>query len=97
MNSWDEGIPSEPTDGFRCSPVPTAVARKDYEDPRLRQAQGQAKVEADGKYKVRTDNVVHNDGIAAMLRSGASWSTIRAATGCSRAKVATRADAELAA
>lgn len=68
--------------------VLAAVARKDYEDRRRRQAQGQAKAKAEGKYKGRAENTARNDGIAAMLRSGASWSTIQAATGCSRATVA---------
>ncbi|MDK9698235.1 MAG: recombinase family protein [Siculibacillus sp.] len=68
--------------------VLAAVARKDYEDRRRRQAQGQAKAKAEGKYKGRAENLARNDGIAAMLRSRASWSTIQAATGCSRATVA---------
>ena len=68
--------------------VLAAVARKDYEDRRRRQAQGQARAKAEGKYRGRVENVVRNDGIAAMLRSGASWSTIQAATGCSRATIA---------
>lgn len=68
--------------------VLAAVARKDYDDRRRRQAQGQARAKAEGKYRGRVENVARNDGIAAMLRSGASWSTIQAATGCSRATVA---------
>jgi DNA invertase Pin-like site-specific DNA recombinase len=68
--------------------VLAAVARKDYEDRRRRQAQGQAKAKAEGKYRGRAENVARNDGIATMLRSGASWSEIQAATGCSRATVA---------
>jgi uncharacterized protein YerC len=32
--------------------------------------------------------VKRNDGIAAMLRAGASWSKIQDATGCSRATIA---------
>jgi DNA invertase Pin-like site-specific DNA recombinase len=74
--------------------VLAAVARKDYEDRRRRQGQGQAKAKAEGRYKGRKENVARNDGIAAMLRSGASWSQIQAATGCSRAtilKIARRA------
>lgn len=55
-----------------------AVARKDDEDRRRRQAQAEA----------RAEDVARNDGIAAMLRSGASWSSIQATTGCSRATVA---------
>lgn len=68
--------------------VLAAVARKDYEDRRRRQAQGQAKAKAEGKYKGRAENTARNDGITAMLRSGASWSTIQATTGCSRATIA---------
>lgn len=68
--------------------VLAAVARKDYEDRRRRQAQGQARAKVEGKYRGRVENVARNDGIAAMLRSGASWSTIQAATGCSRATIA---------
>jgi DNA invertase Pin-like site-specific DNA recombinase len=41
-----------------------AVARKDYEDRRRRQAQGQAKAKAEGLYKRRKENVVSNEGIA---------------------------------
>lgn len=68
--------------------VLAAVARKDYEDRRRRQAQGQARAKAEGRYKGRAENVARNDGIAAMLKGGASWSKIQAATGCSRATVA---------
>ena len=65
-----------------------AVARKDYEDRRRRQAQGQARARAEGLYKGRVENTARNNGIAAMLRAGTSWSQIQAATGCSRATVA---------
>ena len=67
--------------------VLAAVARKDYEDRRRRQAQGQAKAKAEGKYKGRQENVDRNKGIAAMLRSGESWSAVQAAFRCSRATV----------
>jgi DNA invertase Pin-like site-specific DNA recombinase len=65
-----------------------AVARKDYEDRRRRQAQGQAKAKLEGKYRGRPEDVDRNKGIAGMLRSGMSWSAIQAATGCSRATIA---------
>ena len=65
-----------------------AIARKDYEDRRRRQAQGQAKAKAEGRYKGRQENTARNAGIAAMLKAGSSWSQIQAATGCSRATVA---------
>lgn len=65
-----------------------AVARKDYEDRRRRQAQGQAKAKAEGRYKGRPEDVKRNEAIAKMLGGGQSWSTIQAATGCSRATIA---------
>lgn len=68
--------------------VLAAVARKDYTDRRRRQEQGQAKAKMEGRYTGRKENVARNDGIAAMLRSGSSWSVIQAATGCSRATIA---------
>ena len=68
--------------------VLAAVARKDYEDRRRRQAQGQARAKAEGLYKGRQENIDRNKGIASMLRGGASWSAVQAAFGCSRATVA---------
>jgi DNA invertase Pin-like site-specific DNA recombinase len=65
-----------------------AVARKDYEDRRRRQAQGVAKAKAAGAYRGRPEDSARNAGIAGMLRSGMSWSAIQAATGCSRATIA---------
>jgi DNA invertase Pin-like site-specific DNA recombinase len=65
-----------------------AVARKDYDDRRRRQAQGQAKAKAEGRYKGRPEDAERNAGIASMLQAGASWSAIQAATSCSRATIA---------
>ena len=65
-----------------------AVARKDYEDRRRRQAQGQARAKAEGRYKGRPENVKRNTAIAGMLARGASWTQIQDATGCSRATIA---------
>jgi DNA invertase Pin-like site-specific DNA recombinase len=65
-----------------------AVARKDYEDRRRRQMQGQAKAKAAGKYVGRPENTKRNAKIAAMLRAGASYSAVQEATGCGRATVA---------
>jgi len=64
-----------------------AVARKDYDDRRRRQAQGILKAKANGKYRGRPENTDRNNGIGAMLRGGASWSAIQRATGCSRATI----------
>jgi DNA invertase Pin-like site-specific DNA recombinase len=65
-----------------------AVARKDYDDRRRRQAQGQAKAKAEGRYKGRPEDAARNEGIARMLAFGQSWSAIQKATGCSRATIA---------
>jgi DNA invertase Pin-like site-specific DNA recombinase len=65
-----------------------AVARKDYDDRRRKQAQGQAKARAEGLYKGRAEDVERNAGIGQMIAAGQSWSSIQAATGCSRATVA---------
>jgi len=67
-----------------------AIARKDYEDRRRRQAQGIAKAKAAQdskgrpKYRGRVENEERNKAIVAMLEAGQSWSGIIAATGCSR-------------
>lgn len=68
--------------------VLAAVARKDYDDRRRRQAQGQARAKAEGRYKRRKEDVARNSGIAEMLARGASWSTIQNTTRCSRATIA---------
>jgi DNA invertase Pin-like site-specific DNA recombinase len=65
-----------------------AVARKDYDDRRRRQAQGQAKAKAAGLYKGRPEDTGRNAGIASMIAAGTSWTSIRNATGCSRATIA---------
>jgi DNA invertase Pin-like site-specific DNA recombinase len=65
-----------------------AVARKDYDDRRRRQAEGQARAKAEGRYKGRAEDVARNAGIARMLGAGISWSAIAATTGASRATIA---------
>ena len=65
-----------------------AIARKDYDDRRRRQAQGQARAKEDGRYRGRAENTQRNAGIEAALRGGMSWSQVQAATGCGRAHVA---------
>lgn len=65
-----------------------AVARKDYDDRRRRQAEGQARAKAEGRYKGRAEDVARNAGIARMLGAGISWSAISATTGASRATIA---------
>lgn len=65
-----------------------AVARKDYDDRRRRQAEGQAKAKAEGRYKGRPEDAKRNAAIADMLARGMSWTQVQAATGCSRATIA---------
>jgi DNA invertase Pin-like site-specific DNA recombinase len=66
----------------------TAVARKDYDDRRRRQAEGIAKRKAEGGYPGRVEDTARNRAIAGMLKAGLSWSAIQSATGCGRATVA---------
>ncbi|BAI71828.1 hypothetical protein AZL_011900 [Azospirillum sp. B510] len=68
--------------------VLAAVARKDYEDRRRRQAQGQAKAKEAGLYRGRPADEKRNAGIAAMLAKGLTYSQIQATTGASRATIA---------
>jgi DNA invertase Pin-like site-specific DNA recombinase len=61
-----------------------AIARKDYTDRKRRQAQGIAKLKAEGGYRGRKEDTKRNAAIMDMLRRGDSWNHIIAATGCSR-------------
>ncbi len=65
-----------------------AIARKDYEDRRRRQFQGQERAKAEGRYRGRPENKKRNAKISAMLAASASYSAVQDATGCSRATVA---------
>ncbi len=65
-----------------------AIARKDYEDRRRRQKQGQERARAAGTYKGRPEDTRRNASITSMLKVGLSYSQIQDATGCSRATVA---------
>lgn len=68
--------------------VLAAVARKDYEDRRRRQAEGTAKAKAAGLYKGRPANKTRNAAISSLLSDGRSWREIMDATGCSRTLLA---------
>jgi len=65
-----------------------AIARKDYEDRRRRQAQGIAKAKDEGKYAGRPEDAKRNAAIIGMLRAGQSWTSIIDATKCSRSTLA---------
>lgn len=79
--------------------VLAAVARKDYEDRRRRQAQGIEKAKVAGAYKGRQEDKERNDDILRLLAKGESWTQIQRVCGVSRmtiARVAKRAKAEAA-
>jgi DNA invertase Pin-like site-specific DNA recombinase len=65
-----------------------AVARKDCDDRRRRQAQGISNAKAAGSYRGRPENTGRNAGIGHMLADCASWTAIQHATGCSRGTIA---------
>lgn len=65
-----------------------AIARKDYDDRRRRQAQGIAKARGAGKFRGRPEDAERNAAILKMLKGGQSWSSIVAATGASRSTLA---------
>lgn len=65
-----------------------AVARKDYEDRRRRQFEGQAKAKAEGKYKGRQLDEKKQSVIISLLKDGKSYSQIETAIGASRATIA---------
>ena len=54
-----------------------AVARKDYEDRRRRQAQGIAKAKAGRRIPGPPEDTARNAGIAGMLRGRMSWSSFK--------------------
>lgn len=61
-----------------------AVARKDYEDRRRRQAQGVQKAKQEGKYKGRPINKILHQKIEGLLMEKKSYSQIENLIGCSR-------------
>ena len=60
-----------------------AVARKDYEDRRRRQAQGIEKAKADGAYKGRATNEALHSHITELLKEGKSIRKVAGLLGCS--------------
>ncbi|MCG3880375.1 recombinase family protein [Psychrobacter sp. Ps6] len=65
-----------------------AVARKDYEDRKRRQAEGIQKARTNGKYRGRVDDTDKQARVAKLLESGLSWNDVIDAAGCSRGLVA---------
>lgn len=64
-----------------------AVARKDYEDRRRRQAEGVAKAKRDGKYRGRQIDSTLRENIAAHLRAGKSYGDIQRLLKCGRSTI----------
>jgi DNA invertase Pin-like site-specific DNA recombinase len=65
-----------------------AIARKDYEDRRRRQAEGVAKAKAAGVYRGRPVDEALHAKIAELLAKGVSWNTIQRTVECSRSTIA---------
>lgn len=65
-----------------------AVARKDYEDRRRRQAQGISKARHEGKYRGKQPDIKKRQHIASLLRSRHSYTEIQDMLGCSRHLIA---------
>ena len=65
-----------------------AIARKDYEDRRRRQAQGIANAKAKGVYRGRPEDTGRLDQIGSLLAEGKSWNAVMRLTGARRATVA---------
>lgn len=60
-----------------------AIARKDYEDRRRRQAQGIRSAKERGAFKGRPEDEKRNAALIEMLKGGQTWASIVAATGVS--------------
>lgn len=65
-----------------------AIARKDYEDRRRRQAQGIAKAKVGGRYKGKPEDLELQNKIKTCLSKGMSYNDIQAMIKCSRATIA---------
>lgn len=75
-----------------------AVARKDYEDRRRRQAQGIVKAKTEGKFKGRQPDLERHERIRKLLAAGMSYTDIQETLeGVSRATIAKIAKAAAAA
>ncbi|PYE47134.1 DNA invertase Pin-like site-specific DNA recombinase [Rhizobium sp. PP-F2F-G20b] len=68
--------------------VLAAVARKDFDDRRRRQAQGIERAKSENRYQGRAENVDRNASILRMLEKQIPWRQIIVATGASRSTLA---------
>ena len=67
--------------------VLAAVARKDYEDRRRRQAEGVQRAKREGKYTGRKVDTEKHKHIQILLKSETKWSDIEKLVPCSRATI----------
>ena len=65
-----------------------AVARKDYEDRRRRQAEGIHRAKSNGLYRGRAEDTAKQERVTKLLDNGLSWREIIETIGCSRGLVA---------
>jgi len=65
-----------------------AIARKDYDDRKRRQAQWIKKAKLEGKYTGKPINQSLHDNIRLLREKGMSYSQIQAMLGCGRATIA---------
>jgi DNA invertase Pin-like site-specific DNA recombinase len=103
--SWTLSAPADEFNGRMLGAINgmlldmlAAIARKDYDDRRRRQAEGITRAKSAGRYRGRPEDTERNATIAGLLNKGVSWSQIQAATGCGRelvAKIAKRRRAEV--
>lgn len=71
-----------------------AIARKDYNDRKRRQAQGIVKAKEQGKFKGKQVNKERHARIAKLLDAGLSWSEVCAEAECSRSTIKRVVDAQ---
>ncbi|PWF48576.1 recombinase family protein [Massilia glaciei] len=64
-----------------------AIARRDYEQRRERQAEGIVKARAAGKFRGRRIDTARYDAINRLLASKSSWSEVERIVCCSRSTI----------
>ncbi len=64
-----------------------AIARKDYEDRRRRQLEGQKRAMKQGKYKGRQPDIKKHERIRKLLKAGISWREICDTVPCSTSTI----------
>lgn len=86
MTAGDDSIESRMFDAISAMMLDmrAAIARKDYEDRRRRQAQVRDAAKSKEIYKGRPADVERNVTIVKMLSDGQSWNSIMKGVGCSR-------------